>query len=155
MSQPGLEPPSSPPLPASAPPPSILRKRSYVEDVDYSTSSDAVFSSDDGPDGIENYHQRRPKKMYRGVWWDAKESRELPRAKDDAKEHMKRNFDSGVWMGSDQSIDLPSIPSSSGDPGLLLEEDPEIVEIKPEQQVAAELILRECLEQGNEKVELT
>ncbi|RYP87832.1 hypothetical protein DL769_000424 [Monosporascus sp. CRB-8-3] len=85
--------------PADAPPPPL-----------FATSSDpAVFSSDDDPH-VENYiHGRHRKKRYVGSWYQqhpasssdstfGEEQRPLPKK---AQRTFQRQFDSGVWMGSD------------------------------------------------------
>ncbi|KAI0850866.1 hypothetical protein F5Y00DRAFT_30495 [Daldinia vernicosa] len=78
----------------------------------YANSSDpAVFSSDDDPH-VENYTQgRHRKKRYVGSWFQqhlassdstfSEVARPLPKA----KRTFERQFDSGVWMGSDVSVD--------------------------------------------------
>ncbi|OTB15383.1 hypothetical protein K445DRAFT_22870 [Daldinia sp. EC12] len=93
----------------------------------YTNSSDpAVFSSDDDPH-VENYTQgRHRKKRYVGTWFQqhpassdstfSEAARPLPKA----KRTFERQFDSGVWMGSDISVDtdddtvtemdLPALP---------------------------------------------
>ncbi|KAI0101297.1 hypothetical protein F4814DRAFT_111487 [Daldinia grandis] len=79
----------------------------------YANSSDpAVFSSDDDPD-VENYTQgRHRKKRYVGSWFQqhlassdsmfSEAVRPLPKV----KRTFERQFDSGVWMGSDASVDI-------------------------------------------------
>lgn len=69
------------------------------------SSDPALFSSDDIPSSsLENYdgqqveHSR--KRRYRGTWW-GEMAKEVKRKRADFKE--KRNMDSGVWMGSDES----------------------------------------------------
>ena len=96
------------------------RKRSLRSDelqddaLSYSihTSSDpALFSSDETPDA-ENYSggKRRRKKTYAGTWWGEKISRLGPGGKASStngsshrvtKRQFTRNFDSGIFMNSD------------------------------------------------------
>ncbi|KAE8549637.1 hypothetical protein EYB25_008159 [Talaromyces marneffei] len=69
------------------------------------SSDPALFSSDDIPSSsLENYNgqQIEPsrKRRYRGTWW-GEMAKEVKRKRADFKE--KRNMDSGVWMGSDES----------------------------------------------------
>ncbi|CAJ2504002.1 Uu.00g113960.m01.CDS01 [Anthostomella pinea] len=79
----------------------------------FSNSSDpAVFSSDDDPN-VDNYaHGRHRKKRYVGSWYQQQsassdsafsDERTLP-AK--GKRTFERQVDSGVWMGSDSSLDF-------------------------------------------------
>ncbi|KAH9895383.1 hypothetical protein F4778DRAFT_783739 [Xylariomycetidae sp. FL2044] len=89
----------------------------------FSNSSDpAVFSSDDDPH-IDNYTQgRHRKKRYIGSWFqqqpastDSTFSEEGPIVPK-PKRSFKRQFDSGVWMGSDSSIDLDDTLMASQPP---------------------------------------
>ncbi|KAI1103234.1 hypothetical protein F4804DRAFT_237928 [Jackrogersella minutella] len=78
----------------------------------FSYSSDpAIFSSDDDPN-VENYTEgRHRKKRYIGSWFQQHPTSsdstfsELPRPLPKSKRTLKRQFDSGVWMGSDNSVD--------------------------------------------------
>lgn len=107
------------------------RKRSHELEEDAAsshlhTSSDpALFSSDDNPD-VENYLgvKRRKKKTYAGTWWGEKERTtrsESEASSSGAVERIKRkftrNFDSGVFMASDDSTsaDLSSDSSFTAD----------------------------------------
>ncbi|KAF2112354.1 hypothetical protein BDV96DRAFT_580585 [Lophiotrema nucula] len=82
-----------------------------------SSSSPPVFSSD-GPmedADAENYAQRRSKRKYKGPWYeksafDNGEGSSQPAAK---KSKFTRNFDSGVFMPSDE--DLPSTQETNHD----------------------------------------
>ncbi|KAJ5582329.1 hypothetical protein N7535_000949 [Penicillium sp. DV-2018c] len=78
---------------------------SRFDDCSSQPSSDpALFSSDDIPaSGLENYHApvsgAGRKRRYRGTWW-GEQVVDPKRKRAEFKE--KRNFDSGVWMGSDE-----------------------------------------------------
>ncbi|KAL1967620.1 hypothetical protein VTN77DRAFT_3135 [Rasamsonia byssochlamydoides] len=81
--------------------------RSRLDDLSSIPSSDpAFFSSDDIPSSsLDNYNgpvqpERSKKRRYRGTWW-GEMAVEAKRKRGDFKE--KRNWDSGVWMGSDES----------------------------------------------------
>lgn len=77
------------------------RKRRELE-YDIASSSDpALFSSDDHTPGAENYESKRRKQKWRGTWWGEKH----PRCGSSTAPQRKftRNFDSGVWMGSDET----------------------------------------------------
>ena len=84
-----------------------------------STPSDpALFSSDPPDPSAEHYFVPRPKKQYKGTWW---QSEKLERR---GRKTFERNMDSGVFMGSDSSyessdaVDLRSedtIPDETSD----------------------------------------
>lgn len=90
------------------------------------TSSDpALFSSDETPDA-ENYSggKRRKKKTYTGTWWgerflstDSRGRRASSSASSrKVKRKFTRNFDSGIFMNSDEgSTDLSSDSSFGAD----------------------------------------
>jgi len=74
--------------------------------ADDSTPSDpALFSSDPADPSVEHYFSPRPKKQYRGTWWqNENQGRKV-------RKSFARNMDSGVFMGSDssyESFDLAS-----------------------------------------------
>lgn len=83
------------------------RRLSRFDDRSSQPSSDpALFSSDDIPaSGLENYNApvsgAGRKRRYRGTWW-GEQVQDPKRRRADFKE--KRNVDSGVWMGSDESV---------------------------------------------------
>jgi hypothetical protein len=95
-----METPSSPPKLATR----LSRKRRFesAED-DHGNSSDFVFSSD----GFEPSLDTEPnKRLYKGAWWGHEDAE--PSSKTTSE--FSRNFDSGVFMGSDDS--LPSFDRS-------------------------------------------
>ncbi|KAL4926804.1 leucine-rich repeat domain-containing protein [Aspergillus undulatus] len=95
------------------------RHLSRFDDLSSQPSSDpALFSSDDIPaSGLENYHAPAAgsgsrKRRYRGTWWGEmvkEKEKETKRKRADFKD--KRLVDSGVWMGSDESV---SVSGASG-----------------------------------------
>lgn len=93
------------------------RRLSRFDDRSSQPSSDpALFSSDDIPaSGLENYHAPAigagRKRRYRGTWW-GEQVIDSKRKRGDFKE--KRNVDSGVWMGSDESDADSLFPSEDG-----------------------------------------
>ncbi|KAF2665853.1 hypothetical protein BT63DRAFT_427653 [Microthyrium microscopicum] len=93
--------PSSPPLPTSR----LDRKRRFdhLHDVSGFSSDPPVFSSD--PPEVSLDSDRR-KRIYSGAWWGAPDQ---PNDKTD----LARNFDSGVFMSSDQHAPIKDhvIPS--------------------------------------------
>jgi hypothetical protein len=180
-----------PPMPASTrkatytpPRPSFLltRKRTHADyDADLTTSSDpALFSSDDQAPGAENYvgTGKRKKHTFKGSWWDHQ------RIKNGNynKREFKRNFDSGIFMGSEVSDEAPSSDSLGFEDELLRdqqrEEDgqpypalhvidalqttprartahrPMVVHQSKEHELVYEEV-RRALEQGSEDVTLT
>ncbi|BCR85392.1 leucine-rich repeat domain-containing protein [Aspergillus chevalieri] len=100
------------------PPPPRRRKShrpSRFDDRSSQPSSDpALFSSDDIPaSGLENYHapahgNAGRKRRYRGTWW-GETVLDPKRKRKDFKD--KRFVDSGVWMGSDESLVESLLPS--------------------------------------------
>ena len=130
-------------------------------------SSDPVlFSSDDDP-SAENYTQGRRKQKYRGPWYrlqpasdqDSQESQGHENRKK-SKRTFERQFDSGVWLGSDgtdvdeateglQSINetwnLPVRPSRVA----------QTRDKPPSPEVLARGQIELCLEDGNETIDLS
>ena len=73
------------------------RKRPPSE-YDPTTSSDpAVFSSDERAPSADDYAVKRRKGKWKGTWWGDRLRGETPRE----RRQFKRNFDSGIWMGSE------------------------------------------------------
>ena len=97
-----------PPIPSSqdqSPPETCelhhRRKRPRLE-YDLSTSSDlALFSSDDHAPTAEDYASKRRKKKWQGTWWGEKAKGCASGTSTGSKREFGRNFDSGVWMGSE------------------------------------------------------
>lgn len=80
----------------------LTRKRTHpTYDDDPATSSDpALFSSDEHAPDAENYASgKRKKHTYRGSWWDHQRVNKTS----SKKREFRRNFDSGVFMGSETS----------------------------------------------------
>ncbi|KAI0437572.1 hypothetical protein F4803DRAFT_144396 [Xylaria telfairii] len=88
------------------------RKRGAAQPPLFSNSSDpAMFSSDDDPH-VDNYNGPHRKKRYVGSWFQ-----QMPTSSDSTfgeavgpqprpKRTFERQLDSGVWMGSDGSVEL-------------------------------------------------
>lgn len=97
-----------PPLPVSHvdPTPDLSalhykRKRPRL-DHDITTSSDpALFSSDDHAPTAENYTSKRRKQKWHGTWWGERVKSQTSEIARGQKRGFTRNFDSGVWMGSE------------------------------------------------------
>ncbi|KAJ5735129.1 uncharacterized protein N7483_000254 [Penicillium malachiteum] len=145
---------------------------SRFDDCSSQPSSDpALFSSDDIPaSGLENYNAGPMtgvgrKRRYRGTWWGEK-AIDPKKKRADFKE--KRNVDSGVWMGSDesgaesllQSEDGPGWGGRSVEDGVGSEELREelwstgITPDESEEHRFARSVVNDCLEKGEEIVDL-
>lgn len=127
----------------------------------YSSSDPAVFSSDDDP-GLDNYVSGRRKRKYVGSWYQ-----QFPTSSDSAfsdvaqqvlprpKRTLRRDLDSGVFLGSDGMTDNESVPEMmelpihSKSPRI---ERPPVPLFSESEHVAQEKI-RECLDQGNESID--
>ncbi|OAA54922.1 Leucine Rich Repeat domain protein [Cordyceps fumosorosea ARSEF 2679] len=126
----------------------------------YNSSDPAVFSSDDDP-GLDNYVGGRRKRKYVGSWYQqfptssdstfSEVQQVLPRP----KRALRRQLDSGVFLGSDGATDNESVPGvidlpiHSKFPRI---ERPPVPTFSEPELVAQEKI-RECLEQGNESID--
>ncbi|KAJ5773631.1 Leucine-rich repeat typical subtype [Penicillium paradoxum] len=140
------------------------RRLSRFDDLSSQPSSDpALFSSDDIPaSGLENYHATQSgagrKRRYRGTWW-GEQVLDPKRKRADFKE--KRNVDSGVWMGSDESsvleprklgnttpltMETVNIPVQTRTPVRASEE--------PEAHRFARKLVNDCLDKGWESIDL-
>jgi len=104
-----------PPLPTGPP---FRRKRTRsITSLDPATSSDpALFSSDEQAPSAEDYACKRRKKQYPGTWWG--ERLRKNNAGEHSERQFRRNFDSGIFMGSEGS----SFGSSSGLEDELIED---------------------------------
>jgi hypothetical protein len=141
------------------------RKRVRLSSPPISSDS-ALFSSDDDPSS-ENYTPGRRKQKYRGPWYSQQPASDHDSQESQAHEHPKkgkrsfeRQFDSGVWLGSDgtdsdetiESVQfinetwrLPVRPSRS----TQTKDEPP----SPEQLARSQVEL--CLEEGNESIDLS
>ena len=84
-----------------------------IQDLDtiFATSSDPpLFSSDDFPaSSAEHYAQPRRKRQHRRTWYEDEEKNSkrtrLSQTGKPGREKFSRNFDSGIWLGSDESVE--------------------------------------------------
>lgn len=123
-----------------------------------SLSSDPLFSdtaSDTDQEGVEE--QPRRKRLLRGPWWNLRtiSGRDVRLG---AMKKSMRVADSGVWMGSDDSID--DIISSQQQMQKLDVQDAEKQTAPPQPQVPdaetlAARFIQQCLEDGKETVDLS
>ena len=117
-----MEDPELPPLPqqsASRSRPAVLtRKRTledYNDDIPMSAASSdpALFSGDENVPGAEDYSIKRKKKVYSGSWFNHR----MKANREDKEREFQRNYDSGIFMGSENSE-----PPSSDSIGSLEDE---------------------------------
>ena len=131
------------------------------------SSDPAIFSSDDDP-SADNYTAERRKKKYRGPWYrqqpasdsGSQDSQDRDNSKK-SKRTLERQFDSGVFMGSD---------GTDVDEGMEeFESDNEISSSKlplrqsrttqtarpPSAEELAQRQIADCLETGNENIDLS
>ncbi|OAP57530.1 hypothetical protein AYL99_08268 [Fonsecaea erecta] len=167
--------------------PPLVRKRTY-SDHDYepaAVSSDpALFSSDETAPGAENYVSgKRKKRTFRGSWWDRHPAEPGTRTGLREKRQFRRNFDSGIFMGSESEEPLSSDSVTIEEEFLRdvredkdnnvqagpftfgLEEGDHIqprrkhasgamIQIPKEHEVVCEII-KQCLDHGKEDVDLS
>ncbi|KAI0827229.1 hypothetical protein F5Y06DRAFT_237161 [Hypoxylon sp. FL0890] len=131
----------------------------------FSNSSDpAVFSSDDDP-GVENYTQgRHRKKRYIGSWFQQHPTSsdstfsEISRPPPKTRRTFKRQLDSGVWMGSDNSVDTeddttPEI-NTPAESKLQLKHARPVMAISPSEATAREVI-QHAIDTGTQVIDLS
>lgn len=140
-------------------------KRARLSSPPVFSSDPAVFSSDDDP-SADNYTQGRRKQKYRGPWFrqqlasDSQESQEHESPKK-GKRTFERQFDSGVWLGSDGTdVDEATevLESINGTWNLSARQSRATQTLKgsppsPEELACGQIQL--CLEEGNECIDLS
>lgn len=158
------------------------RKRSTASQIFSDSSDPAIFSSDDDP-ALDNYVEgRHKKKRYVGSWF---QQRPASRSSDSgitadrrSASRGKRAFvpvDSGVFMGSDGSIDdildelsPPQTNTAVFPPAVVARPSPRPVPAQlsqvprgsrtsqlPEAEANAQAVIRRCIEDGDENVDLS
>ncbi|TDZ20980.1 Protein scribble-like protein [Colletotrichum orbiculare MAFF 240422] len=133
----------------------------------YSNSSDpAVFSSDDDP-GLDNYNvEGRRKKRYVGSWFQQQPAASSdsatgePRPALRGKRTLKRDLDSGVWMGSDStdgddSILMPELPTQARLPQLNYQPPIRRRNVVSAEELAAREKIQQCVDAGKEEIDLS
>ena len=138
------------------------RKRARYSPV--ASSDPPVFSSDDDP-SADNYTQDRHKKIFRGPWYRQHripESEYSNRDPKRSKRTFERQYDSGVWFGSDgtdmdETIEsLESISCATTDLPLRPSgEIPAPRNLTPSPEELAQKQIDLCLETGNEIIDLS
>ena len=175
--------PSLPPLPAiswDAHTQSFAkRKRSTASQVFSDSSDPAIFSSDDDP-ALDNYVEgRHKKKRYVGSWFQQRPASSdsglsvRPESSGRPESRWKRPFvpvDSGVFMGSDSSIDdiLDELPPAKANKAILppATAKPTVAQLgqvpRPSQkgkrsdtEAKVQEIIRQCIDRGIEDVDLS
>lgn len=156
------------------------RKRSTASQIFSDSSDPAIFSSDDDP-ALDNYTEgRHKKKRYVGSWFQQRPASSdsglsvRPESSGRPGSRWKRPFvpvDSGVFMGSDSSIDdiLDELPPARAHYAVL----PPATTTKPtapqltqvprllqkgklsETEAKAQEIIRRCIDRGIEAVDLS
>ncbi|KUJ13776.1 uncharacterized protein LY89DRAFT_590708 [Mollisia scopiformis] len=139
------------------------RKRARLSSPPVS-SDPALFSSDDDP-SADNYTQERRKKKYRGPWYHQRPASDAGQDSEDAPEKKRRTFerqfDSGVFMGSDgtdvdevleelesrnaSTLPLPLSHSHRTQAGHRVATTEEVVKSQ----------IHGCLEEGNENIDFS
>ncbi|RDL36149.1 uncharacterized protein BP5553_06761 [Venustampulla echinocandica] len=143
------------------------RSRKRVRSSPPPSSDPAIFSSDDDP-SADNYTQERRKRKYRGPWYhqrpasDAGTLDEPEQQRRKEKRTFERQYDSGVFMGSDGMSDIDELmenaesfnasPLPLRQSGLVQLQKPLPSAQEVAQKPARERIER-CLEEGDESVE--
>ncbi|KAI1337214.1 hypothetical protein F5Y15DRAFT_164864 [Xylariaceae sp. FL0016] len=130
----------------------------------FNSSDPAVFSSDDDPH-VDNYmNGKHRKKRYVGSWYQQQpassdsafsEERRPPPVK--TKRSLKRQLDSGVWMGSDASTDFDdeTFPTHQPEPRLSqLRYARPAVPISPTEDIVRQKI-QTAIDGGNEDIDLS
>lgn len=156
-------PPHASALDISAGHDALTRKRQLSDYASGSLSSDPLFSdgTSDGDASQYGSDQPRKKKLVRGPWWNLQRSGIKSLRQGIVKKEGKRNADSGVWMGSDESQE--SIDSIvSGQQRLqelamddIAEEEPKSDDTVPDSETLAERIVNGCVDRGTERVDLS
>ncbi|KAI8966517.1 hypothetical protein F5Y11DRAFT_159323 [Daldinia sp. FL1419] len=131
----------------------------------YTNSSDpAVFSSDDDPH-VENYTQgRHRKKRYVGSWFQQHPASsdstfsEVVRPLPKAKRTFERQFDSGVWMGSDNSVDTDD--DTVTEMGIIGSKLPQIRHVRPipaisPSEATARRVIQDAIDSGRTAIDLS
>lgn len=136
------------------------------------SSDPPLFSSDDDP-SAENYSdpKRRQKMKYKGPWYKQEpDNSSSNQGERKGKRTLERQFDSGVWLGSDSTDDDADYDFLKGAPvpsflskGLPMAMRPSPLRSRviipsteyPSQEDLARQQIQQCLEEGNEDVDLS
>lgn len=140
----------------------VQRKRVRLSSPPIS-SDPAIFSSDDDP-SADNYTQERRKKKFRGPWYrqrpaseeGSQDATECEQKK--SKRTFERQFDSGVFMGSDgtdMDESMEEFETRAASLPLRQSRATEIVKTAPTPEELAQGRIQRCLEDGDESIDLS
>ena len=128
------------------------------------SSDPPLFSSDDDP-SLDNYTRSRCKQTYRGPWYSRRpdSNQESQRTSDKpkrSKRTFERQFDSGVWLGSDETdLDEPIEGLQTADETWNLpvrqSQATQTKDAPPSPLALAQGQIEMCLEDGNESIDLS
>ncbi|KJZ74870.1 hypothetical protein HIM_05779 [Hirsutella minnesotensis 3608] len=126
----------------------------------FNSSDPAVFSSDDDP-GLDNYVEGRRKKRYIGSWFQQQptssdstfgEANPAPRP---LKRTLTRQFDSGVFLGSDGTDNEEILEELGTAPRSKLPQlEHRSIERVSNAELEARETVRRCIEQCSERIDL-
>jgi hypothetical protein len=125
------------------------------------SSDPAIFSSDDDP-SADNYTQERRKKKYRGPWYQQRPAADVGYSREQdlkrkGKRIFERQFDSGIFMGSD-GTDMEGDDFELMVPSKPLPKQPrtiQAVQCMPSAEEAAQEEIARCLDEGVEAIDLS
>ncbi|RFU28154.1 hypothetical protein B7463_g8187, partial [Scytalidium lignicola] len=134
-------------------------------------SSDPIFSSEDDP-SVDNYNHNRQKRRYRGPWYRQQVASDPPNQELDqdqpntdrkVKRTLERQYDSGVWLGSDFTDNDEVVDGLGPVNGFLNSRFhtrqvglPRLNrEISPSPEELAQRQIEMCLDTGNETIDLS
>ncbi|KYG41030.1 hypothetical protein M433DRAFT_508296 [Acidomyces richmondensis BFW] len=158
--------PLSPLLPAlasscNAPPIRPLTRKRALHSYD-SCSSDPVFSDDTSGNEEEDAERPRRKRLIQGPWWSLRKRGGFQAKRTMAQKTGRRNADSGVWMGSDESVDsIDSLMTNRerlrdlAVEDVVEEDELPTEECVQDQESLAPCIIQRCVEDGKETVDLS
>ncbi|EKD16456.1 leucine Rich Repeat family protein [Drepanopeziza brunnea f. sp. 'multigermtubi' MB_m1] len=127
-------------------------------------SSDPLFSDDFDEPSVDNYTQERRKRKFRGPWFSQKpepeaESQEITETEPKrTKRPFERQFDSGVFMGSDGTDMDEAMEAGIAETPFSLPERLAGQSLAARKQDGEEDARRQvelCLEEGNEHIDLS
>lgn len=129
------------------------------------SSDPPIFSSDDDP-SVENYTQNRRKKQFRGPWYRQQATVENAYARSPRKKRVfERQYDSGVYMMSDDTEMDEGAPSNTEELQAVSNvplclpmrnwSSSQIIEESPSPEDLVRQHVGSCLENGHEIIDLS
>nr|POE51651.1 leucine-rich repeat-containing protein 40 [Quercus suber] len=150
--------PSSPPALLSVDLPSAFPKSLKRQISGYASqqSSDPVFSDtpSDAEQQFDEQGDPKRKKIVKGPWWNVRRGSECGVRRSLSRRKKIRNFDSGVWMGSDSSEESNAsiVPNQQR---TQMGDAPVGENAIPVTEAIAADFIQRCLDEGKEAVDLT